>query len=70
MIYARQRGIAVRVLDSYGSLLVLLLALAPLSSTVESDVRELLAAMSAPEHDPESIANLLHDDLTGWPRWP
>src|SRR5580765_7689449 len=43
-------------------------ALAPISSAIERDMRELLAALNAPEHDPESIADLLADDVAEWPR--
>src|SRR3954453_14885843 len=43
-------------------------ALAPLASGVERDVRELLAALSTPEDDPDAIGGMIADDLDGWPR--
>ena len=42
-------------------------ALAPLSATVERSTRELLAALRTPEDEPEAIAELLADELDGWP---
>jgi ATP/maltotriose-dependent transcriptional regulator MalT len=42
-------------------------ALAPLSSTVERSTRELMAALNTPEDEPEAVADLLADELDGWP---
>jgi LuxR family transcriptional regulator, maltose regulon positive regulatory protein len=42
-------------------------ALAPLSETIERSTRELLAALSTPEDEPDAIAELLADELDGWP---
>jgi LuxR family transcriptional regulator, maltose regulon positive regulatory protein len=42
-------------------------ALAPLSETIERSTRELLAALRTPEDEPEAIADLLADELDGWP---
>ena len=42
-------------------------ALAPLSSTIERSTRELLAALTTPEDEPEAIADLLADELDSWP---
>ena len=42
-------------------------ALAPLSPTIERSTRELLAALSAPDDEPEAIADLLADELDEWP---
>ena len=42
-------------------------ALAPLSSTIERSTRELLAALTTPEEEPDAIADLMADELDGWP---
>ena len=42
-------------------------ALAPLSATIERSTRELLAALNAPEDEPEVVADLLAEELDGWP---
>jgi ATP/maltotriose-dependent transcriptional regulator MalT len=42
-------------------------ALAPLSRSIERSVREMLAALSTPEDEPEAIADLLAEELDGWP---
>jgi ATP/maltotriose-dependent transcriptional regulator MalT len=42
-------------------------ALASLSPTVERSTRELLAALSTPEEEPDAIADLLADELDSWP---
>src|SRR5438552_3880731 len=42
-------------------------ALAPLSPTVERSTRELLAALNAPEDEPVVVADLLAEELDGWP---
>jgi LuxR family maltose regulon positive regulatory protein len=42
-------------------------ALAPLSPSIERSVREMLAALSTPEDEPEAIADLLAAELDGWP---
>ncbi len=42
-------------------------ALAPLSPTIERSTRELLAALTTPEDEPEAIADLLADELESWP---
>jgi LuxR family transcriptional regulator, maltose regulon positive regulatory protein len=44
------------------------LALAPLSPGVERSVREMLAALRTPEDEPEAIADVLAEELDGWPR--
>jgi ATP/maltotriose-dependent transcriptional regulator MalT len=43
------------------------LALAPLSPSIERSVREMLAALRTPEDEPEAIADLLAEELDGWP---
>ena len=42
-------------------------ALAPLSSTIERTTRELLSALNTPEEEPDVVADLLVDELDGWP---
>jgi LuxR family maltose regulon positive regulatory protein len=42
-------------------------ALAPLSSTIERSTRELLAALTTPEEEPDAIADLMAEELDGWP---
>jgi ATP/maltotriose-dependent transcriptional regulator MalT len=42
-------------------------ALAPLSPSIERSAREMLAALSTPEDEPEAIADLLAEELDGWP---
>src|SRR5262249_33852474 len=42
-------------------------ALAPLSSTIERSTRELLSALNTPEEEPEVVADLLVEELDGWP---
>lgn len=42
-------------------------ALAPLSTTIERSTRELLSALNTPEEEPEVVADLLVEELDGWP---
>ena len=42
-------------------------ALAPLSPTIERTTRELLSALNTPEEEPEVVADLLVEELDGWP---
>ena len=42
-------------------------ALAPLSPTIERSTRELLSALNTPEEEPEVVADLLVEELDGWP---
>src|SRR4051812_18494292 len=42
-------------------------ALAPLSPTIERSARELLTALNTPEEEPEVVADLLVEELDGWP---
>src|SRR4051812_365527 len=42
-------------------------ALAPLSPTIERSTRELLSALNTPEEEPEAVADLLVEELDGWP---